>query len=109
MGKQEEKIINILSYIGILWLVAYVTNHNNKDRNEKIEFHMQQGIRLTILGLVLWVALMILGPALGLLGFIGNFIYNIIVVFRNVIVIGLMIYGIINAATDKEIKLPIIG
>ncbi|MCK5080657.1 MAG: DUF4870 domain-containing protein [Candidatus Moranbacteria bacterium] len=86
---QENKILAMLSYLGILFLIPLLLKPNSKF----VKFHVKQGIILTI-G---WVIGMVLYPFLGL----GFLLHIAIIVFS--------IMGIINVSEGKTKKLPIIS
>ena len=95
----KPKVQSILSYIGILWLLAYFGGR--EERNELSRYHLKQGLGLWIVtvlfNLVLYLLILsipTLGSLLGLLGLIF-FIF--------------MILGIIAAANEAKKPLPIIG
>ena len=102
------KVLSIISYISILWLISYIVNRN-QGMNREVDFHVKQGMRLSILSIVAWIAMMVIGAVTGLLGFIGIRIYQAIRFIKNLALFGLMVYGIINAATGQQKRLPIIG
>ncbi len=91
---QDSTAIGILSYLGILWIVAYILYGNNK--TEYNIFHLRQGLGLFIIG----IANYIIGylPFIGLISF---FIWFVILIF--------MIMGVINAANGQQKELPIVG
>lgn len=95
-GEEVEKGKGIawLSYLGILWLIPLLT----MKENPFCKFHVKQGIILTI-----WfVAISIVGA----IPFIGWFvIWPLGYIFGLV----MMILGIINAATGKFWKMPLLG
>lgn len=80
----------VLCYIWILVLIPLLTDAKN---DPFVKFHIKQGIVLLIVsiiaGAVSWI------PVIGWLLGIGVFIVWLI--------------GIINAASGKEVKLPVIG
>ena len=90
----NNKIMAILCYIGILWIVPLLTD--SKD-NAFVKFHINQGIVLTIVGVIIGVFTAIpfigwvLGPILG------------------IVLLVLHIIGIINAVNMQEKPVPIVG
>lgn len=103
-----SKVLSIISYISILWLISYIVNRN-QGMNREVDFHVKQGMRLSILSIVAWIAMMVIEAVTGLFGFIGIGIYQAIRFIKNLALFGLMVYGIINAATGQQKRLPIIG
>jgi len=96
----DNKVMGVLSYIGILWLVPLLAAKDSKFA----KFHANQGLVLWLASLILSVASMILAiiPIVGC----------VVAILLPVVGIGgfvLMILGIINAAQGKAKELPIIG
>lgn len=91
----DDKVIGILSYLGLLWIVAYII-YNNKKSEYNI-FHLRQGLGLLIVG----IANMIIGA----IPFIG-WLISLIVFFA---IIAFMIIGIMAAANGEQKELPLIG
>lgn len=90
---EENKVLAILSYIGILFIVPLLAAPKSKFA----KFHANQGCALFIVEVALGIVWII--PILGwLVGFFGG-IFTFI----------LAIMGIINAANGKSEKLPLIG
>jgi uncharacterized membrane protein len=89
-GSSKNIGMAILCYIGILVLVPLLTDAKN---DSFVKFHIKQGLVLLIVeiiaGAISWI------PVIGWLLGIGVFIVWLI--------------GIINAASGKEEKLPVIG
>ena len=102
---QNNKIFNILSYIPLLFIISlFIPQKNDAD----VKFHCGQGMLLTILDIVAGVLFSVLGIVLGWIPLIGTII-SIISSLVGIVVLILMIIGIINAATDKQAPLPVIG
>ncbi len=102
MKENDEQIIGILSYIGILWIVAYILYSNNdKNKTEQSIFHLRQGLGL----FMIIVVIIILGYILIYIPIIGFFIMSIL--WLSVII--LSVIGIINAANGEMKELPFIG
>lgn len=90
---QDGKGIAWLSYLGILFLIPLLT----KKENKFCKFHVKQGIVLLIAWIILSVILVI--PILGwIVGFLG-YIFMMI----------MMIMGIVQSATGKYWKMPVLG
>ncbi len=85
----DEKLMAILSYIGLLFIVPLVLKPDDKF----VKFHVKQGIILAI-G---WMVGSVLYPFLGL----GFFVY--------VAVLVLSIMGIMNVFKGESKDLPIVG
>jgi len=96
----DNKVMGVLAYIGILWLVPLLAAKDSKFAR----FHANQG-------LVLWLASIILSVASAVLAIIP-IVGCVAAILLPVVGIGgfvLMILGIINAAQGKAKELPIIG
>lgn len=90
---EDNKIMAILAYIGILFLVPLLAAKDSKFAR----FHTSQGLVLFLLGLA--GALVLIIPILGWLVSALVFIATLV----------LMILGIINVCQGKAKELPIIG
>jgi len=99
---QDDKLIGILSYLGILWIVAYILYGSKK--TEYNLFHVKQGLGL----IIVWVALWIIAFIAAFIPVIGMVIsFAMIFVYLGLLVI--VILGIINAANGVQKELPLIG
>lgn len=114
----DTKVYKILSYIGILWLVGMFCSKKN---DKSVRFHVGQGIIVTIVIAILYVAVAIIN------GFVISNIFAesywgikvvngtglTIMSFLNfaVFAVGttLEVLGIINAAKGRDKELPVIG
>ncbi len=90
---EKGKSLAWLSYLGILWLVPLLAAKDNAF----CKFHVKQGIILTILMVAVWIVGWI--PFLGWLVLAAVYIYWLV----------MAIMGIINAASGKYWKMPILG
>lgn len=91
--ENNNKLYNILAYLGILWIVGLIAAPNETD----VRFHVNQGIILTIAGVI--VSIIALIPIIGwIVGFVGGIA---LLVFA--------ILGIVNAAKGEQKELPLIG
>lgn len=89
----DNKVLAVLSYIGILVLVPLIAAPNSR----YARFHANQGLTLWITSLILSAVTVI--PILGwIIGVVGNIIAFV-----------LMIIGIVNAVQGRAKQLPIIG
>lgn len=93
------KVQSILSYIGILWLVAFFAGKD--ERNDLSRYHLKQGLGLwviaTLFNLAAYIVVMLI-PAMAILLSLAGIIFLI-----------LMVFGIINAANEVRRPLPVIG
>ncbi len=95
----DDKVIGILSYLGILWVIAYILY--GKKKSEYNIFHLRQGLGLFIT----WIGLWIVGYIMAYIPLIGGLI--MLVLYLGVLV--LMIMGIIGAANGEKKELPFVG
>lgn len=95
----NPKVQSILSYIGILWLIAYFAGKSQ--RNDFSTYHLKQGLGLllfsVLFGVIMNLVAILSASIAGILAYVG-------VVFFIVMVI-----GIINAANDVKKPLPLVG
>jgi uncharacterized membrane protein len=90
----NNKVMAVLCYIWILWLVPLLTDAKD---NEFVKFHINQGIVLTIAWIILSVINII--PILG----------QIIFIIGSVVLFIFMIMGILTALKMESKELPVIG
>jgi len=95
----NPKVQSILSYIGILWLVAYFGGKTQ--RNDFSSYHLKQGLGLLLFSFLFGVIVNIVGllsaSLAGILAY-GGILFFIV-----------MVIGIINAANDVKKPLPLVG
>jgi uncharacterized membrane protein len=98
--------VGILSYLGLLWIVAFIIHGNGKTAYGAL--HLRQGLGLLILSVAIWIVItiltMLLLAAPAMLGIIG-----IVSMVFWIGMLVLIILGIVNAAQNKMTPLPIIG
>ena len=85
---EDNKIFAVLAYIGILVLVPFLARKESKFAM----FHAKQGLVLLIGWVIGWLLSFV---------FIGFILDIVLIVFS--------IWGIVNAATGKYAKLPLVG
>lgn len=102
---QENKVISILCYFGILLLIPYLV----KKDSEYVKFHSNQGLILLIVNIALSIVSAVIGAILGLIPYIGGILSGLIGGVISLACFALMIIGIVNAVTGKMKELPIIG
>ncbi len=93
------KVQSILSYIGILWLVAFFAG--KEERNDLSRYHLKQGLGLSIVAILFNIAaciIIIIAPDIAL-----------IPVFISILFLILMVFGIINAANEVKKPVPLVG
>lgn len=102
---QDNKVMAILAYFGILFLVPLIA----AKESPFARFHTNQGILLCIAGVVLNVVLYTLMIILALIHPIFMALAGIISLVCGIGLLALMIIGIINAAKGEAKELPVIG
>ncbi len=122
--KGNEKLFAILSYIGILWLIGLLVAPEKTDA--KVRFHVGQGIILTIADVILGIAMGIVNAIINgifrteitFLGYgtgvyetsaVGTVLTTLVSLAGSVIIILLIIKGIMNVVNNKQEPLPVIG
>lgn len=98
---EEGKAMGILSYIGILALIPYLSEKNNK----YVMYHAKQGMNLFIIELILGVALGFISTILWRLWFITNLIDTLF----GLAVLALSIIGIVNVCNGEAKELPVVN
>ncbi len=104
-SKDCDKIINILSYLWILFFLPLVVCPGSKTG----KFHANQGLTLLIVGLVGSIAIYLVGMVVGLIPLLGWIISGLISFAWSVAMLALMIIGMLNANKSLEKPLPVIG
>ena len=100
----NTKLFSVLAYFSVLWLVGLLADPDNP----KVRFHVNQGILLSIFSAAYSLAMTVLNAAFTYLPFL--FIFTALLsVLGGAAVLALMVWGIVNAAQDKEEPLPILG
>lgn len=100
-----KKLYNVLSYLGILWIVGLVLGKNKDTR-----FHVGQGIMLTIYMILFYILVALITFILkivsfGILGFVGKILYMLYLLS----LVYFIVIGVSNALENKKIELPLIG
>lgn len=90
----NNKVMAVLCYLGILWIIPLITDYKN---DPFVKFHINQGILLSILSVAIWI--------LGFIPWLGN----IISWLGGIAVLVLAVVGIINSVNMEEKPLPVIG
>ena len=98
-NNSTAKVISILDYIGILWILGLFIEKDDPD----VKFHTNQGLILFLLEVVTGVF-----TALSVIPFVG-FLFTIIGSILGIISLVLAILGIVNAAQGQQKPLPVIG
>ncbi len=98
----NETMTAVLSYLGFLVLIPLLSIEKKK-RNEFINFHMQQGLNLFIIEVILAIIFAILDSIFSILfvfGIIGNVLYVLFVI--------LSIIAIIKAMNKEKWPIPVV-
>lgn len=98
----QNKVMGILAYIGILFLVPLFAAKNSP----YARFHTNQGLVLFIVEFAWGIVYSVISLVLGLVGL--GFLAAILAIV-NVVFLVLMILGIVNACNGTATKLPVIG
>ncbi len=102
--KEKNKVMAVLSYIGILVLIPIFAAKGSKFA----KFHANQGLVLLLANLAYGVVTGLLGWLLGLIPVVGTFFPTVFGVLSLVFLAG-MILGIYNAVKGNAKELPFIG
>lgn len=103
---QDTKIFKILSYIGPLFLISLFIEQKN---DPGVKFHCGQGMLLFIAEFILGIVIGIICAILAFTPFVGVIIASLLSSVVGLVSLAFAIIGIINAATDKDVPLPVIG
>ena len=99
---EDNKIMGILAYLGILFLVPYLA----AKESPFARFHANQGCVLFIVEIALYVVTIILGIILPLSLYI---IVSLLYMVAGIGILVLIILGVMNAIKGEMKELPIIG
>ena len=97
------KLITILDYIGILFILGFFVEKDNED----VKFHTNQGIILCIFDIAVSIVASILG-VFHWIPFVG-WVFSLIATLLWVLVAAMVILGIVHAAKGERTPLPVIG
>lgn len=105
---QTGKGMSVLSYLGLLWLIPFFVN--TRRNNPYVRFHMNQGLILLIISLIIQVIGAVVCAVLDFfwLGFISS-IVDVAVDFVQFIIFAFEILGIVNVLKNTAKELPFIG
>lgn len=105
---ENTKYMNILAYLGILFLIPMFVNKESKFT----KFHVNQGIVLCIFSVAGSIVFSILGTIVSFIPFVGfliGLVISLISLAYSIVIFVFMILGIINTCTGKAKELPLIG
>lgn len=97
---QQNKVMSILAYIGILVLIPIFAAKNSK----WARFHANNGLVL----LIAEVAIAFTFGILGMIPYVG-WLFGVIGYLCGLVPTALAVFGIVNAARGKAKELPVIG
>ena len=95
----NSKVQSILSYLGVLWLIAYFAGKNERDDFSR--YHLKQGLGLFLVSIALNLLssiIVVIAPKLVfVIGLLALFLFIVLVI------------GIIHAVNEVKKPLPFIG
>lgn len=98
----DKKTLSIISYITIIgWVIAYLQYNKLENKDSLTKFHLKQSLGIAIIGILLSVALTIIGMVVPTLASILS--------LANLAIVVLWVLGIINANNEQEIPVPVVG
>lgn len=103
---QDSKVFKILSYIGPLFLISLFIPQKN---DPGVKLHCGQGMLLFVAEIIVSIIISILCVILAFIPFVGLIISSLLSSAVSLASLAFAIIGIVNAATDKDIPLPVIG
>lgn len=92
-NKSHNKLMAVLAYLGILIVIPFLVSPQDR----YVKFHLKQGTVLLITWIIIWALSIIEIP------------FNFLTPLLSLGVFVLTIIGIVNAISDKEKELPLIG
>lgn len=98
---EDGKLMGILSYIGILCLIPYLT----EKENEFVKYHAKQGLNLFLIEVICSAGLSIIGGMLWLLIGLVALVSSCV----GLLALALSIMGIVNVCNGEAKELPIIN
>lgn len=99
--KMDNKTLSIISYITVIgWVIAFFIGKEKADN--LLKYHLKQALGVVVLSLILSLLIQIVAIALPTLAWIVSTVLYIIS-------IGYMVIGILNAVSEKQKPLPVIG
>lgn len=103
---EENKLMSILCYLSILWLVPMLLNK----QSPYLKFHQNQGVVLMIISMIqsafsFLISLITRLTGIAIISNIGTAVISLI----SLIILAVTIISIINVCNGKAIKLPILS
>lgn len=99
-NSNDEKLFSILAYLGVLSLVPYLVEKNNKF----VIYHAKQGLNLFILEVIASIGLSILAATIILAP-----IVLVVSPIIGILSLVLSVIGIVNVCNNEEKELPIVS
>lgn len=97
----DNKTLSIVSYITVIgWLVAFFVGKEKADN--LLKYHLKQALGVVILSIALGIVIQVIAIVLPTLAWIISSVLYIIS-------IGYMVIGVLNAVSEKQKPLPLIG
>jgi len=98
----NNKTLAVISYFTLIgWIIAFIMYNNSTEKSPSVAFHLKQSFGLAMFG----IAAGIIGRILVSISLSLSIIYSILGIACFV----LFIIGVINAASDKDKYLPLVG
>jgi len=98
---EDGKLMGVLSYIGILSLIPYFTEKQNKF----VLYHAKQGVNLFLLEIICSGVISIVGPLLWILFWLVSLVSAVV----GLASLALSIIGIVNVCNGETKELPYIS
>lgn len=107
----NDNLVGILAYITLIgWIVALVMNNDKQGETKSFgAFHLRQALGLMIVAIVTSIVLAIVSTMLALILGPLAIVLTFLLPLVSLGFLALAVLGIINAANNKMIPLPIIG
>lgn len=94
------------AYLGPFWFIGLAAD---RSRNPKLRFHLNQGLVLFIAELAIFLAVYFLSRLLALIPYAGAVLSGLLWVAAVGFAFWLSVRGMLNVASDKKRRLPVIG
>ena len=101
---ESGKAMSIIAYIGILCLIPYFAEKNNK----YVRFHAIQALNLCLINIIYSIALSVASMILIFIPVIGPMLITVLGIATYGF-LALYIWGIVNACQNKAKELPIVN
>jgi len=97
----NEMMTAILAYLGILVVIPLLAIEK-KQRNDFIKFHLEQGLNLFLIEIIIWIVLVIISLiSLGILAFLIPIFWILTLI--------IVIVAIVKATQGNKWEIPVIG